>query len=52
MLKEIVPYLEKEKIRAKQPEPELLNIIQMVEVKGKIDFCLSKLDLMLNSTQN
>jgi hypothetical protein len=27
MLKEVVPYLEKEKIRAKEPEPEMLNII-------------------------
>jgi hypothetical protein len=30
MLKEVVPFLEKEKIRAKEPEPELINLIQTV----------------------
>jgi hypothetical protein len=30
MLKEIIPYLEKEKIRVKEPEPEMFNIIEML----------------------
>jgi len=50
-LKEAVPFVEREKIRSKDPEDELLNVIQMVEVKRKIDYCLAKLDLMFNSTQ-
>lgn len=51
-LKEAVPFLEREKIRAKEPEKELVNLIEMVEVKGKIEYCISKLDLMLNSSEN
>jgi hypothetical protein len=49
MLKEVVPYLEKEKIRAKEPEPEMLNIIEMLEIKEKVHYSLTRLGSMLNS---
>lgn len=50
ILKQAIPSLEKEKLRSNKPNEDLLNIMEMVEVRDKIDYCLNKLDSMLNSS--
>lgn len=50
ILKESLPMLEREKVREKELDPELSNLITIVESKNKIDYCLGKLHSILHTT--
>ena len=52
ILKQSVPVLEKEKLRESKADPELSNILQMIQVKAKIDYCLGKLETMMNNASD